>query len=129
MAKYEKPSGPSFTLREQITNQVLGDQSLPCPAFTSIYYPYGGYVVMRDGWDVSSHCGFMKTSRASVAGHFREGGNGLVISAFGEYLLVNSSAKAYAKHGAFRSIIFIVLCRRILISVDGYSQLINQAAR
>jgi len=123
--KYRKPSCPVFRLEDKIFNQILGDKSLPEPGFTSIYFPYGGFVIMRNGWEPTSHYAFMKTSRPAAEGHFREGGNGLVIHAFGEYLLVNSSAKAYSNRGAFNLYFHSTLSQNS-ISVDGYSQLLRK---
>ncbi len=123
VAAYTKAKGSLPPLREHISNHLLGDGTLPAPAFTSIYFPYGGWVAMRDGWTPASLYAFMKTSRPAP-GHMREGGNGLAMAAYGRYLLVNSGADAYSDRGVF-SRYFDSTVSQTSISVDGFSQVLN----
>ena len=123
VAAYAKAKGTLPPLRERISNRLLGDGTLPEPAFNSVYFPYGGWVVMRDGWTPGSLYAFMKTSRPGP-GHMREGGNGLAIAAYGRYLLVNSGADAYSDRGVY-SRYFDSTVSQTSLSVDGYSQLLN----
>ena len=123
VAAYAKAKGSLPPLREQISNHLLGDGTLPAPAFTSVTFPYGGWVVLRDGWTEQSLYAFMKTSRPAP-GHMREGGNGLALAAYGRYLLVNSGADAYSDRGVY-SRYFDSTVSQTSISVDGYSQMLN----
>jgi hypothetical protein len=123
VAAYTKAKGTLPPLREQISNHLLGDGALPRPAFTSVYFPYGGWAVLRDGWRPASLYAFMKTSRPGP-GHMREGGNGLAMAAYGRYLLVNSGADAYSDRGAF-SRYFDSTVSQTSISVDGFSQMLR----
>jgi hypothetical protein len=123
VAAYAKAKGTLPPLRERIHNHLLGDGTLPDPAFTSIYFPYGGWVALRDGWTGKSLYAFMKTSRPAP-GHMREGGNGLALAAYGRYLLVNSGADAYSDRGVY-SRYFDSTVSQTSLSVDGYSQLLN----
>jgi hypothetical protein len=96
------------------------------PAFESIFFPYGGYAVLRDGWDNERLYCFMKTSRAGN-GHMREGGNGLEISAYGQDIFVNSGGEPYNpdyKHKGF----WHSTVAHNSISVDGYSQMLRHNA-
>ena len=66
----------------------------PSRAFTSILFPYGGYAVLRDGWDPKSLYLFMKTSRPAI-GHWRSQEAGLQVSAFGRNLLISAMGDIY----------------------------------
>lgn len=68
--------------------------SPPSHAFTSIFFPYGGYAVMRDGWQPDSHYLLFKTSRPAI-GHWRSQEGGLQLSAFGRNLLISSVGELY----------------------------------
>ena len=125
VAAYAKAKGTLPALREHISNHLLGDGTLPEPAFASVYFPYGGWVVMRDGWTPNGLYAFMKTSRPG-SGHMREGGNGLAVAAYGRYLLVNSGADAYSDRGVF-SRYFDSTVSQTSVSVDGYSQVLHAA--
>ncbi len=67
----------------------------PLPAFTSIYYPYGGFAVMRSGWDRNAYHLFMKTSRRG-SGHLDESGNQIQLTAFGKTMLVDAGPDSYS---------------------------------
>lgn len=122
-AAYAEEKGGLTPLRESIHSHLLGDGGLPAPPFTSVYFPYGGWIAMRDGWMSDGLYAFMKTSRPAP-GHMREGGNGLAMAAYGRYLLVNSGDEAYSERGVF-SRYFYSTVSQSSISVDGYSQLLN----
>ena len=59
------------------------------PAFTSIYLPYGGYVVSRGGWAKDDAYLFMKNAGAPI-GHSDPAFNGVQIGAFGETMIIRS---------------------------------------
>jgi len=59
------------------------------PAFTSIYFPYGGYVVSRAGWGKDDVYLFMKNARVPI-GHSDPAFNGVQIGAFGETMIIRS---------------------------------------
>lgn len=120
---YAKAKGTLPPLRERISNHLLGDGTAPLPAFTSIVFPYGGWVAMRDGWTPGSLYLFMKTSRPGP-GHMREGGNGLAVAAYGRYLITNSGADAYSDRGVY-SHYFDSTVSQSSVSVDGYSQVLR----
>jgi hypothetical protein len=122
---YSKNKGTLPPLREHVDNHLFGDATLPAPAFTSIYFPYGGWVAMRGGWEPTSLYAFMKTSRPGP-GHMREGGNGLAVAAYGRYLLVNSGDDSYSDRGVF-SRYFHSTVSQTSVSVDGYSQQLHAA--
>ena len=107
-------------LQAAVDNQLLGDGTGRPPAFTSICFPYGGYCAMRTGWAADSLYGFMKSSRPG-AGHMREGGNGLQLWAYGDYLLVNANDKAYSQRGTYNGYFHSTVSQNS-VSVDGYSQ-------
>jgi hypothetical protein len=122
-AAYAQEKGSLSPLREGIHNHLLGDGTAPAPAFSSIYFPHGGWVAMRDSWTPGGLYAFMKTSRPAP-GHMREGGNGLAMAAYGRYLLVNSGDEAYSERGVFNRYFYSTVSQSS-VSVDGYSQLLN----
>lgn len=125
MSAYADEKGGLTPLRECIHSHILGDGTAPNPSFTSIYFPYGGWVAMRDGWTPQNLYAFMKTSRPAP-GHMREGGNGLAMAAYGRYLLANSGDEAYSERGVFSRYFYSTISQSS-VSVDGYSQLLNGA--
>jgi hypothetical protein len=120
-------SEQSLTLGKAIRSHLLGGATLPAPGFDSIYFPYGGWVALRDGWTPKSLYSFMKTSRPAP-GHMREGGNGLAMAAYGRYLVVNSGDDAYSDRGVY-SRYFESTVSQSSISVDGYSQVLNATGK
>jgi hypothetical protein len=124
--QYSGEQGTLPALRERIHNHLLGDGSMPAPAFTSVYFPHGGWVAQRDGWTPSSLYAFMKTSRPAP-GHMREGGNGLALAAHGRYLLVNSADDGYSDRGVYNRY-FNSTVSQSSVSVDGFSQVLNATA-
>ncbi|MFI4912379.1 MAG: heparinase II/III family protein [Sedimentisphaeraceae bacterium JB056] len=107
-------------LSKTINEYIYQSKDVSPPAFDSIYFPYGGYVVLRDGWDSDSLYCFMKTSRPGN-GHMKEAGNGIELSALGANLIVNSGGELYnpdLKHKGF----WYSTSAQNSISVDGYSQ-------
>lgn len=123
IAEYNKGRKTLSPLQQRISNHILGDATIAEPAFTSVYFPYGGWVVMRNGWTPNSAYAFMKTSRPGP-GHMREGGNGLALGAYGRYLVVNSGADAYSERGVFDRY-FDSTVSQSSLSVDGFSQVLN----
>ncbi len=121
--EYERTRGKLPPLDERIANHLFGDRSLPEPPFTSIVFPYGGYTVFRTGWTPESLYSFMKSSRPAP-GHMREGGNGLVVSGYGRYLLVNSAADDYVDKGIYNRYFHSTISQNS-VSVDGWSQVLN----
>lgn len=80
-------------LSKQIREFVYEKRGTP-PAFGSITFPFGGWSVLRSGWDSDALYAFLKSSRPGI-GHWREGGNGLEIFALGQALVVNSGGEMY----------------------------------
>ena len=113
-------------LSRQIREYVYEHKAVAPPAFNSIYFPYGGFVVQRDGWDPESLYGFMKTSRAGK-GHMREGGNGVVFSAYGQNLIVNSGGEMYDPVAKIKGYWHSTVAHNS-ISVDGYGQDLRHGA-
>ncbi len=107
-------------LSKTIKDYVYQKRDTDPPAFNSIYFPYGGYVVIRDGWAPQSLYVFMKTSRPGN-GHMREGGNGIELSAYGQNLVVNSGGEPYNPDSKYNGYWHSTLAHNS-ISVDGYSQ-------
>ncbi|MBT3287281.1 MAG: hypothetical protein HN380_08035 [Victivallales bacterium] len=120
-AKKALPGKPD--LGDRIYENLYGKGRISAPAFTSIYFPHGGWVAQRDGWKPESLFGYMKTSRPGP-GHMREGGNGLGIAAYGRYLIVNSGDDSYSDRGVF-SRYFHSTASQSSISVDGFSQVLG----
>ena len=113
-------------LSKQIQEYVYERKTVAPPAFNSIYFPYGGFVVQRDGWNPESLYGFMKTSRAGK-GHMREGGNGVVFSAYGQNLIVNSGGEMYDPVAKIKGYWHSTVAHNS-ISVDGYGQDLRHGA-
>ncbi len=107
-------------LSKTISEYVYQKKDTEAPAFNSIYFPYGGYVVLRDGWSPESLYCFMKTSRPGN-GHMREGGNGIELSAYGQNLIVNSGGEPYNPDSKYNGFWHSTVAHNS-ISVDGYSQ-------
>jgi hypothetical protein len=126
-AKAFAEEAAAASLGTSIRSHLLGDRSQPTPGFTSIYLPFGGWVAMRNGWTPESHYAFMKTSRPAP-GHMREGGNGLALAAYGRYFVVNSGADAYSDRGVYDRY-FDSTVSQSSVSVDGYSQLLNERVK
>ncbi|HBQ65233.1 MAG TPA: hypothetical protein DD727_10045 [Clostridiales bacterium] len=118
--EYQTRKDSSSDLTARIENCIFGGQKEPVPSFDSIYFPYGGYVIFRNGWDRQSLYAFMKTSRPA-SGHMRESGNGVAITAYGLDILVNSGSNSYSQNGMFNKYFDSTLSQNS-ISVDGYSQ-------
>lgn len=107
-------------LSKKIKEYIYTRQSNEAPAFTSIYFPYGGYVVQRDGWKPDSLYCFMKNSRAGN-GHMEEQGNGLQIAAYGQNLIVPSCGEFYTPNEWLKNFWSSSAAWNTII-VDGYSQ-------
>lgn len=114
-----------FYARRSFWQRLFGPEP-QLPAFTSIYFPYGGYVVSRGGWEEESLYAFMKTSRAGH-GHMREGGNGLSLFAYGHPLIVNSGGEMYSMNGNYNGYWHNTLCQNSIL-VDGYTQILHHGA-
>ncbi len=96
--------------------------SLSAPAFESIYFPYGGYCVFRDGWDAGAHHMFMKNSRMGK-GHYDQSSNQLQITAFGRTMLIDSGGSLYVPD--YRNDYFHGSFAHNTIVVDGKSQVMG----
>ncbi|MFI4912373.1 MAG: heparinase II/III family protein [Sedimentisphaeraceae bacterium JB056] len=90
-----------------IDNTWSVNPSLPAASFNSMYFPYGGYCIFRDGWDSNAHHMFMKNSRMGK-GHYDESSNQVQITAFGRTVLIDSGGQLYVPdyrneyfHGSF----------------------------
>lgn len=79
---------------QRIFDHIFRDGTGPEPAFTSIYYPYGGYSIFRTGWDHDDQFMFMNSSRRG-RGHFDESGNSIQLTAYGRDLLIDSGPDSY----------------------------------
>lgn len=79
---------------ERIASQVLGDGSLPEPAFTSVGFPYGGFYVMRNSWEKTSPYVYFKSGRMSN-GHYDLSCLSMIYDAYGERLLIDAGPHSY----------------------------------
>lgn len=109
-------------LSHTIKEYVYEKQDVAPPAFDSIYFPYGGYVVLRDGWKPADSYYFMKTSRPAE-GHMREGGNGIEVAAYGQNIIVNSGSELYNPDAKINGYWSSTVSQNS-ICVDGYGQLL-----
>lgn len=117
---FEKESAADMSFKQGINENIWGKGKVSEPGFTSVYYPFGGFVVSRTGWKNDDFYSFMKTSRFGE-GHARQGVNGLTVSAYGRYILVNSSDKSYLNVDTW-SDYFKATVSQNSICVDGFSQ-------
>ena len=97
------------------------------PAFNSITFPFGGWSVLRSGWDSHALYAFMKSSRPGN-GHWREGGNGLEIHALGQALIVNSGGEMYHPDPRMNEYWNATVAQNS-VSVDGCGQKIRLGAK
>ena len=86
---------PAF---ERINNWLFGDKSTPPPAFASIAFPYSGYYVFRDQWDVLGCYALLMGSRPG-RGHEAADYNSLNVLAYGRNLLPGGGALSYGNMG------------------------------
>ncbi len=93
--------------------------SEPVPAFDSIYFPYGGYAIVRDGWGSNANHLFMKNSRMGK-GHYDNSANQVQITAFGKTVLIDSGGSLYVPD--YRNDYFHNSFGHNTILVDGKSQ-------
>ena len=108
-----------YPLSQALQNAFEGDAS--GLGFTSVYFPWTGYVALRDDWSEEAAYALFQNNRPGI-GHHRESALRLDISAFGAELLVNSGAEQYSNKGNFNAY-FNSTASQNSISVDGYSQL------
>jgi len=105
-------------LAQQINNHIWGMGTGAEPAFTSIAFPFGGFYIIRDGWDANSNHLFMKGSRMGK-GHMDESGNQIQVTAYGRTMLIDSGGSyAAAPQYDYRHYSF----GHNTIIVDGKSQ-------
>lgn len=107
-------------LSARIKAAIVEDRDDFQPSFDSVYFPYGGFAVLRNGWKKEDLYLFMKSSRAG-AGHMRQGGNGIEVSAFGQAMIVNSGGEMYDPDSPFKGYWISTIAQNSL-SVDGYQQ-------
>jgi hypothetical protein len=88
LKKYPDP------LCASIYNALFGAVNQPAPSFTSIAYPYSGYYVLRDGWDVMSRYLWFMAARPG-SGHSVENINSFELVAFGRTFLTSGGAGSY----------------------------------
>ena len=96
--------------------------SLPVPYFNTIYFPYGGYCIFRDGWDSNANHMFMKNSRMGK-GHYDQSSNQVQINAFGRTMLIDSGGSLYVPD--YRNDYFHGSFGHNTIIVDGKSQVMG----
>lgn len=77
--------------------QAIEEQK-PC-SVNSVSFPYGGYYIMRSGWTKQDRYLFFKTSRYAM-GHAHEDCNSLILTAYGQNLLVDGGNYNYANDPA-----------------------------
>lgn len=85
---------PKSELLKKIYNAVI-NRSADKDMVLSVDFPYGGYSVMRDGWERNAYYLFMKYSRYAP-GHKHEDSNSIVLTALGRRLLIDSGNYNYA---------------------------------
>jgi hypothetical protein len=78
----------------QIYACLFGEDNTKPPTFTSSAFPYSGYYVMRDGWDmISSYLWLMGSRKGS--GHHKENINSLTVTAYGRNLITDAGPPPY----------------------------------
>ena len=89
----------------------------------SVFFPYGGFYVMRSGWERDSLYMMYKASRLSV-GHMHEDCNSIFMTAYGRNLLIDSGNYNYSDDERSIKInaYFYSSLAHNTISVDGASQ-------
>ena len=92
------------------------------PAFNSIAFPYAGYYALRDGWDSDSSYAFFRSGRHNI-GHSDYQCLQLMLSAFGERLLIAAGPTAYSKLDIDDYLTSSFAGNTV--TVDGYSQVFN----
>lgn len=92
------------------------------PAFNSIAFPYAGYYALRDGWDNDSSYAFFRSGRHNI-GHSDYQCLQLMLSAFGERLLIAAGPTAYSKLDIDDYLTSSFAGNTV--TVDGYSQVFN----
>ncbi len=95
----------------------------PYDNFASICYPYGGYAMLRSGWDRNALYAFFKSSRIGY-GHYVEDGLHLTLCAYGKNLLISGGPNSYSGEPA--DIYYSSSFSRNTIAVDGFGQTSRQ---
>ena len=113
-------------LSKQIRDFVYEGRGTP-PAFQSITFPFGGWSVLRSGWDRNALYAFLKSSRPGN-GHWREGVNGLELHALGQALIVNSGGEMYHPDPKMNEY-WNSTAAHNSISVDGFGQKVKLDAK
>ncbi len=121
---YSRLSGYQAYFNDTLAGQIIDhtwmlSPSEPAPFFDSIYFPFGGYAVIRDGWDNNANHLFMKVSRMGK-GHMDQSSNQVQITAFGKTMLVDSGGSLYVSD--YRNQYFRDSFAHNTIIVDGKSQ-------
>jgi hypothetical protein len=93
----------------------------PAPAFTSIYFPYGGFAVQRTGWQNDAAHLFFKNSRLS-GGHFDLDWLSVQVTAFGRTFLIDSGPGSYGNGDTVKDDYLFSNYAHNTIIVDGLSQ-------
>lgn len=89
------------------------------PDFTSSFYPYGGQLVMRDGWSRKANWGFFDVGPWGTA-HQHQDKLHLSITAYGSDILVDAGRYLYV-NGPFRSYFKGSRSHNVVL-VDGHEQ-------
>jgi hypothetical protein len=121
---YGRLSGYQAYFNDPLAGQIIDHTwsftpSQPLPGFDSIYFPYGGYAIIRDGWGSNAAHLFMKNSRMGK-GHYDNSANQVQITAFGKTLLIDSGGSLYVPD--YRNDYFHNSFGHNTILVDGKSQ-------
>lgn len=113
-------------LSRQIRDFVYERRGTP-PAFQSITFPFGGWSVLRSGWDKNALYAFLKSSRPGN-GHWREGVNGIELDALGQAIIVNSGGEMYHPDPKMNEY-WNSTAAHNSISVDGFGQKVKLDAK
>ncbi len=97
IAKYMKIY-PQSEIIKNIYNALV-EHKISNDIKLSVDFPYGGYSILRDGWDKKDRYLFMKYSRHSQ-GHKHEDTNSVVLTALGRRLLIDSGNYNYSNDEA-----------------------------
>jgi hypothetical protein len=121
----QSPRPPKCSLSDplihRIDEHVYSDS--PPPAFTSVFFCYGGYVLMRSGWTGDACHLFFKNSRLP-AGHYQLDFLGLQATAFGRTMLVDSGPCNYQTEWA--NDYFESTPAHNTVAVDGLDQNVHE---
>lgn len=110
-------------IEDSLTDQYFSNASTIIMPFNSIYFPYGGFAALRNGWSPTSNYMFFKNSRAGN-GHCDESANSLQLFAFGQNMLTTGGDMLYSSDATTKLYNQYMMgsASKNTVLVDSYSQ-------